>query len=465
MSARRRQFVALGAIVVGLAALIAAAALFWNEWAALLVAVACVVIATIAAWYVLSRRGVTRFVASLVMLGALVGALGALVRDHSLWRIGLVLVLGLSAAALARVALSGTKKELRAQAPPGVHVGAATHPVLIANPKSGGGKANEAFLTEARARGIETVVLRPGDDLEQLARSAVTRAVDVIGMAGGDGSQALVATIAAEHDLPFVCIPAGTRNHFALDLGIDREDLVGALDAFSDGYEHRVDLATVNGRVFVNNVSLGLYAAIVQSDEYRDAKMGTAAKMLPDLLGNDYSQYDFEIEGPNAVDCANPDLILVSNNIYELSGIGGFGTREHVDEGVLGVIAISVKSASDLAQLIALETAKRGSSFAGWHEWSDRTLVIRSSRRVDAGIDGEAVILEPPVRFEIRPGALRVRLAAHQPGVSPAAITGTVRRGGLRGLLKLAAGRALVDVGHGRLGTPTESRALAGDRG
>jgi diacylglycerol kinase family enzyme len=440
MNVRRHQFAALAAIVVGAGALIAAIALFWTEWAALLAAVLFLVVATIAAWYVLSRRGLTRLVAILVMLGALAGALGTLVRHHSLWRIGLALMLGLSAAALARVALSGTKKELRAKAPPGVHVGAATKPVLVANPKSGGGKANKAFLAEAESRGIETVLLRPGDDLEQLARDAVARGAEVIGMAGGDGSQALVATIAAEGDLPFVCIPAGTRNHFALDLGIDRDDVAGALDAFVDGYERRVDLATVNGRVFVNNVSLGLYAAIVQSDEYRDDKMGTAAKMLPDLLGNDYSQFDFDVEGPSSVDWTHPDLILVSNNIYELTEIGGFGTRERLDEGVLGVIAISVKNASDLAQLVALQTARRGSSFAGWHEWSDRTLVIRSTKPVSAGIDGEAVILEPPVCFEVRPGALRVRLPPHHRGVSPAAITGTVRRGGLRSLLKLAAG-------------------------
>ena len=212
-------------------------------------------------------------------------------------------------------------------------------------------------MAEARRRGIETVVLGPDDDLEELARAAVASGADVIGMAGGDGSQALVATLAAEHDLPFVCIPAGTRNHFALDLGIDRDDVVGALDAFVDGYERRVDLATINGRVFVNNVSLGLYAAIVQSDEYRDAKMGTAAKMLPDLLGSDYSQFDFEIESPTGIDRSNPDLILVSNNVYRLSGLGGYGTRERLDEGVLGIVAISLGNASDLAKLVALESA------------------------------------------------------------------------------------------------------------
>ncbi len=106
-------------------------------------------------------------------------------------------------------------------------------------------------------------------------------------MAGGDGSQAVVAAVAAAHDLPFVCVPAGTRNHFALDLGVDRDDVVGALDAYGDARQARIDLAEVNGRVFVNNVSLGVYARIVASDEYRDAKLRTAAKMLPTLLGPD----------------------------------------------------------------------------------------------------------------------------------------------------------------------------------
>jgi len=440
MSARGRRLAAVGAIAAGLAAVVATGALLGNEWAALLVAVVFLVVATLAAWYTLSRHGVARVVAAVVLAGALVGALVALVRDHSLWRIALILLLGLAAAALARMAVGAGRADLQAQAPPGVRAGAATRPMLIANPKSGGGKANDAFLAQARGRGIETVVLSPGDDLEQLARDAVARGADVIGMAGGDGSQALVATIAAECDLPFVCIPAGTRNHFALDLGIDRDDVVGALDAFVDGYERRVDLATVNDRVFVNNVSLGLYAAIVQSEDYRAAKMGTAAKMLPDLLGNDYSQFDFEIEGAADVDRANPDLILVSNNVYKLNGIGGFGTRERLDGGVLGIIAIDVHNASDLAQLVALETAGRGSSFSGWHEWSDTQLVLHSSKPVGAGIDGEAVTLAPPVRFAVTPGALRVRIAPHHPGVSPAAVVGTVRRGGLGRLLSIAAG-------------------------
>jgi diacylglycerol kinase family enzyme len=312
--------------------------------------------------------------------------------------------------------------------------------VLIMNPWSGGGKANAAFAAAARERGIETVTLARGDDLEQLARDALTRGADVLGMAGGDGSQALVAGIASEHDVPFVCIPAGTRNHFALDLGIDRDDVVGALDAFVDGYERRVDLARVNGRVFVNNVSFGVYAAIVQSDEYRDAKLNTAARMLPELLGSDYDPFDFQLDGPESIAGCDPDLILVSNNVYKLEGLGGLGTRARLDQGVLGVIVVEVHNGAELAQLVSLSTAGRGSAYSGWHEWTTPTLEVGSDRPVDTGIDGEAVTLDPPVRLEVEPGALRVRIAPHHPGVSPAQVAGAVQAGAPRRLLHAAFG-------------------------
>ncbi len=149
-------------------------------------------------------------------------------------------------------------------------------PVLLINPRSGDGKAARAALADrARERGIEPVVLGPGDDLAALVASAVNSGADALGMAGGDGSLAPVAAAAAEHDLPFICLPAGTRNHFALDLGIARHDLIGALDAFTAGLERRIDMAEVNGRPFLNNVSLGIYGEAVRRSGYRDAKLRT----------------------------------------------------------------------------------------------------------------------------------------------------------------------------------------------
>src|SRR5581483_7160288 len=159
-------------------------------------------------------------------------------------------------------------------------------PVLFVNPRSGGGRAARAQLAErARERRIDVVVLGPGDDLEALADDAAAGGADALGIAGGDGSLAVVAAAAMEHGLPFVCVPAGTRNHFALDLGVDRRDLIGALDAFTDGVERPVDTAEVNGRVFVNNVSLGVYGDAVRQPGYRDAKVRTLIKTAAAVLG------------------------------------------------------------------------------------------------------------------------------------------------------------------------------------
>ena len=135
-------------------------------------------------------------------------------------------------------------------------------------------------------------------------------------MAGGDGSQAIVAKVAAELGLPYACIPSGTRNHFALDLGVDRDDVVGALDAFVDGGERGVDLAEVNGRVFVNNVSLGLYAEAVQSEGYRNAKLRTLLDTVPDVIGPEAKPPAIDLEGPHGAESGV--AILVSNNRYRL---------------------------------------------------------------------------------------------------------------------------------------------------
>lgn len=415
-------------------------AVLWNNWAPLLGAFVLVLVALVAAWYVVTKRGVVRLLATIVAVAAVVVAFVTLLRNHSFGDIVLAVVLVVAFAWLAREALRHDPSTIADEPSRGAPAGAAQHPVLILNRWSGGGKANEAFAAAAHERGIETVTLERGDDLAQLARDAIGRGADVIGMAGGDGSQALVADIASERDVPFVCIPAGTRNHFALDLGVDRDDVVGALDAFTDGYERRVDLARVNGRVFVNNVSFGVYAAIVQSDEYRDAKLNTAAKMLPELLGSDYDPFDFELDGPPAVASCDPDLILVSNNIYKLEGIGGLGTRERLDEGVLGVIVVEVHNGAELAQLVSLSTAGRGSAYAGWHEWSTPMLEVRSGKPIDIGIDGEAVTLDSPVRLEVQPGALRVRIAPHHPGVSPARAASAVQTAATRRLLHAAFG-------------------------
>lgn len=273
-----------------------------------------------------------------------------------------------------------------------------SHPVLIVNLRSGGGKAQRYDLVgQCRARGIEAVVFEPGDDLWALATAAVSRGADVIGMAGGDGSQAMVAAVAAEHDLPYVCVPAGTRNHFAFDIGVDRNDVVGSLDAFVDGSERRIDLARVNGRVFLNNASMGLYGKIVRSPEYRDGKLRTVIEMLPQLLGPGAESFDLQCQAPDGSRYPGAPFMLISNNPYKFDRREAKGTRGRIDQGTLGVVVAGV-----------------GRPFPGWREWTTPTLRVASRATVDVGLDGEAVAIEPPLVFESLPLALRIRTAVHR---------------------------------------------------
>ena len=264
-----------------------------------------------------------------------------------------------------------------------------------------------SLAEQCRRRGIEPVVLRPSDDLLQLAEDAIARGADVIGMAGGDGSQALVASVAARHDVPHVCVPAGTRNHFALDLGLDRDDVVGALDAFIDGVERRIDLAAVNGRTFVNNVSIGLYAEVVQSPDYRAAKLKTAASILPDLLGPDATPLDLRYVGPDGERRRTAHLILVSNNPYHFHHGAGWGTRARIDRGMLGIVAVMIAAAGDAQRFVAAMTAGQVRRLPGWVEWTASRFESGSGSSVQIGVDGEALVIDPPVVFESRPGALR----------------------------------------------------------
>jgi diacylglycerol kinase family enzyme len=437
------------AAVVALAALVGALvgvcfAIVRNAWRVPLVLVA-VTATVVGLWYLLSRRGVARVAGGLVAAAGLV-ALGVVVLSADNRYVPFLVAIGLIviSAWAARYALGHDPRTLRAAAPAGVPAARPGHPVLLMNPRSGGGKVERfGLVKQCRARGIEPIVLQPGQDLRKLTVDAISRGADAVGMAGGDGSQALVATVAAEHGIPYVCIPAGTRNHFALDLGLDREDVVGALDAFFDAVEHRIDLARVNGRVFVNNASMGLYAKIVQSQAYRDAKLKTAADMLPDLLGPDARPFDLQFTGPDGQKYPAAHLVLVSNNPYELTHLAGHGTRARIDAATLGVVAARIAGPTDAVTFVGLEAAHQIRRFHGWLEWTTPTFRIDANAPVEIGIDGEAMLLDPPLIFETVPGALRIRIAKNAPGMAPAAASAQLTTSTLAALVLTACGRPI----------------------
>ena len=401
----RRRVAAWLAVLLGPATLLLALYLLIVQFPRGLLVLGCVVVGLAAGWYALLRRGPPRVAGLALALVALAGAVlipadGDHVPEAVLIGAGFALTLAAARAAFRR----------KTVLPP---ASAPAKPVLFYNPKSGGGKAERFSLaSEARVRGIEPIELTAGSDLADLVRTAIADGADAVAMAGGDGSQAIVAEIAAEHGLPYACVPAGTRNHFALDLGVDRDDVVGALDAFVDAGERRVDLAEVNGRVFVNNVSLGLYAEAVERPGYREAKLRTLLDTVPDVLGPEGSGLDLAWRGPGGHEHHSGAAILVSNNRYRLGRAVGSGTRPRIDDGLLGVTVAS---------------APRGRGSGGrhaqrpWREWSAPTFEVDSDGPVPAGIDGEAVMLDPPLRFAIRPQVLRVRIARNHPGASPSA--------------------------------------------
>ena len=422
----RRRLAAIAAIVLAAATVVLAIVVAIEDFPQGVWVVLCLFVAAAAAWFGLVRRGPARLASLVVAALALAGGIvliathGRLIEDLAVLA-GAVLSLGAARAAfVVHVSLPDARAPKRA--------------VLFYNPKSGGGKAERFHVAdEARARHIEPVELARGDDLESLVRDAVARGADGLAMAGGDGSQAIVASVAAELDLPYACIPAGTRNHFALDLGVDREDVVGALDAFVDGGERRVDLAEVNGRVFVNNVSLGLYAEAVQRSEYRDAKLRTLLDAMPDALGPDAPESDLVWRGPGGEERSSGVAILVSNNSYRLVAAIGSGTRPRLDAGKLG---IAVLEAPPERGASARERVR-----PPMQQWASPRFDVQSTGTVPAGIDGEAAKLDPPLRFRMRPGVLRVRIARQHPGASPSV---GVPDGVWQGILELgriAAGR------------------------
>ncbi|WP_051367835.1 diacylglycerol/lipid kinase family protein [Hamadaea tsunoensis] len=386
----RNRLAAVGALLALAGAIAAVGWVLLRHPFALAVTLVAVAGAVLSGWLALVNRGARR-IFGLALAVACLTAAGWLLGLTALAGVITVIVLSVASVALARAAIGRHRPLAPDTGPPpvAVSVKAALKPVLIVNPASGG--ADPALAARARRRGIRVETLTPGQDLQELADSLVRDGATAIGIAGGDGSQALVADVARRHGVAFVCVPAGTRNHFAQDLGLDKTDPVRALDGFGRAVERRIDLGSVNGRVFVNNVSLGAYAMIVQAQEYREAKLLTAATMLPDLLGADAAPFDLRFAGPDGEPYDSAALILVSNNPYAVATPVALGGRPRIDTGELGILVVR-------ARPLAVQS------------WTASGLTVESGAPVPVGIDGEALELEPPLVFEALSDVLRVRL-------------------------------------------------------
>jgi diacylglycerol kinase family enzyme len=371
-----------------------------------------VLLLVVGGYWFIGKRGPLRWIGGALLILSFVFVIVAYVWQG-------VLAIGLIALALVLLGGWAAGAALRHSTErwmPTIAVTPALHPFIVMNPHSGGGKVVRFDLrNKAEALGAEVFVMEgPGHvDIAALVRDAVARGADLLGVAGGDGTQALVAGIAAEHDIPLLVISAGTRNHFALDLGLDREDPSTCLAALTDGEEVRVDLGMIADRPFVNNASFGAYAEIVQSPEYRDNKNRTMLEMLPDLLSGEQGS-DLTVRAGDTT-VSGVSAVLVSNNPYGAGRLRDMSRRARIDRGELGVVTGQLRNTAQAVSLLRSAPNRPVTELSG----GSAVVIDSNAPSIPVGIDGEAVTMKTPVRCSIRPRALRVRLPVDRPGVPP----------------------------------------------
>ena len=377
----------------------------------LAIGVVAAVVGLAAAYFFLARRGIWRWLSLVIFIAAPIVVIVVYAFRNLLWIAIVAAVIWLLASVTARLALTDTDADWRMPEHPAQPP--ARHPYLIMNPRSGDGKVTKFDLKrKAEDLGAEVFLIGGPEpvDVAKVARDAVNNGADLLGVAGGDGTQALVAGVAAEYGIPFLVISAGTRNHFALDLGLDREDPSTCLSALSDGVELRDDLGVINGQTFVNNASFGAYAEVVETPAYRGDKLNTTLNTLPDLLqGQRGARLSARADG---TDIEAPQALLVSNNPYGGGDIAGLGRRARLDRGLLGVVSITVSSAAQAVGLL------RGRHATGLRVLTAKQIEITADTpEIPVGVDGESIMMSSPVTCTVSPGALRVWVPHDRPGV------------------------------------------------
>ena len=409
----QRWLARLSFVLGGLAVVFVGVFAELRSLAMLAVGLAGAAVSLAAAFFFLSRRGVWRWLSLAVFILTPIAVIVVFAFRNLLWVAVVAAAVWLLASMTARLALARDHTDWRMPEHPAEPP--ARHPYLIMNPKSGGGKVEKFDLRrKAEDLGAEVFLMDGPEpvDVAQVAREAVARGADLLGVAGGDGTQALVAGIAAEHGIPFVVISAGTRNHFALDLGLDRTDPSACLRALSDGVELRVDLGMINGQVFVNNASFGAYAEIVETPAYRGDKLNTTLNLLPDLLqGHRGARFSAQVDG---TEIRAPQALLVANNPYGTGDIAGLSRRARLDRGLLGVTGVKVRNAAQAVDLL------RGRRAVGLNVLTAKQIEITADEaQIPVGVDGEAISMPTPVVCTISSRALSVWVPRDRPGVTP----------------------------------------------
>lgn len=289
-------------------------------------------------------------------------------------------------------------------------------PILIINPKSGDGRAIKASVDKKAAKmGIRVIITKRGDSIEELAKSEASRGADVLGVSGGDGTLGAVAKVALEYDLPLVVLPGGTRCHFARDAGFEPEKITDALASFT-GIENRVDVGDINGRIFLNNASFGLYADIVDNPDYREHKVATSRRVLQDILGGKKTAYSLIFKHKTGKKYKQAVQVLVGINPYESLKLFELGHRKSLNSGKLQIIAITKLDDNTIRQLMSTMTFKKFFSDAtpdNFLQWETSSFSVDSNKnKLVVGVDGEREEYKTPVSISLHHKKLRLMVPA-----------------------------------------------------
>lgn len=284
--------------------------------------------------------------------------------------------------------------------------------VLIINPKSGNGRAIKANIPQkAEKLGITTIITKKGDSIEGLARQAVKDGAEILGVSGGDGTLGAVAKVAIETNSPLVVLPGGTRCHFARDVGLDPNEIRDALTSFQ-GVERRVDVGSINGRIFLNNASFGVYADVVDRPEYRNNKLHTTRTVLRSLLNGDTPYYPLKFVDNNKKKHTHAAQILVGVNAYETVNVFELGHRHTMNAGILQITAITKLTDDLITQLLGTIVLNQGFTKINSdhiYQWHAKNFTVSSkNKKLVVGVDGEREEYSSPVSIKILPKALRL---------------------------------------------------------
>ncbi len=296
--------------------------------------------------------------------------------------------------------------------------------VVILNASSGGGCNAEfadslAAKFQSRGLGVRVTLATSGEELIEAARRAVREGVKVIVAGGGDGTLNAVASTLSGTDVTFGILPLGTLNHFAKDLGIPL-DLDEAIAVIVQGHSMRVDTGEINGRIFLNNSSLGLYPDTVRSRERQQRQLGrskwVAFFWAAVAALRRYPFLDLTIYMDQQAHQRRTPFVFIGNNRYVMEGFN-IGARERLDEGTLSLYVVQRTGRLGLLALALRALFGRLRQAKDFDMLYAKKIVIATRhKQIRVSTDGEVNRLDSPLHYRICPAALKVIV----PKASPA---------------------------------------------